>query len=188
MKSRSNTEFMIHRTKKSSKFTILDNSLLLDTRLSFRARMVMAIVVSLPDKWNFSVAGFVKISGESEYIVRNAMAELEKWGYLVQSRARDEKGRVRQAVYSFYEAPRVVGEEVVAVAAAEVPAGTVAVERQSPGGYGKRGKGRRGKFQNYEGRKWNYEYLELMEKAKLFGNLGREEEAEILREKARACK
>ncbi|MCL2377322.1 MAG: hypothetical protein FWC76_08025, partial [Defluviitaleaceae bacterium] len=40
------------------------------------------------------------------------------------------------------------------------------------------------KFQNYEGRKWNYKHLEMMEHVKLLEDLGKVEEAVRWRERA----
>jgi hypothetical protein len=187
MKNRGNAVFEIKRTKKSGNFTILDNGLLLDTRLSAKARLIMAIVISLPNSWDFNIAGIGKISGQSENIVRNALAELENCGYLVRSRLRDKNGKLGSAVYSFYEMPRGAGKDAEAAVSKAVPKAEPKPDA-APKSFGKSGMARKGKVFNYTPRKWNYDYLEMMERARLFSDLGREEEGELWRGKARELK
>ena len=198
MRKSANAAFEIERTKKKRKFTIVDNSLLLDTRLTARARLIMAIVISLPDNWDFNVVGISKISGESYNAVCGALTELVRFGYLEKNRLRDESGRHGQAVYRFYEAPRAVEEIVEIVEVAEVarPAPEPARPKPKPKpvpsrarnydysdkGFGKKG---RKKSQNYEGRAWDYDHLMMLEQARLLALAGREEEAEGLRARAR---
>ena len=192
--------FEINRTKKSGKFTIVDNALLTDRRLSARARLIMAIVISLPDRWDFSIAGISKISGESDANVRAAMSELAACGYLAAERERGADGRLGRAVYRFYEMPILV-EEVAHLGdepLGDAPAQTDGLVQTSDSGREAapvrqdRAKGyklpARTKFQNYTPRKWNYEYLELMEKARLFEDLGRAEEAAHWRKLAQEAK
>jgi len=102
---RKSGNFKIHRTKKDENFTVVANSLLMDGRLSAKARFVMAVVCSLPDSWNFSMAGMAKITGESTESIRKALAELEKYGYVTKGRERLQGGKLGGSTYEFFETP-----------------------------------------------------------------------------------
>lgn len=62
-------------------------------------------LLSLPPTWEFSEAGLVKITKDGKDSVKSALTELEKLGYLQRERVRDEKGRLRGAIYHVYEVP-----------------------------------------------------------------------------------
>ena len=76
-----------------------------DRNLSLKAKGVMSFMLSLPDTWDFSMEGLAICSKDGVDSVRSALKELEDSGYLVRSRARDEKGKVGKAIYDLYEKP-----------------------------------------------------------------------------------
>jgi len=63
-------------------------------------------MLSLPDNWDYTLAGLSHINREKIDAIREAVRELEKAGYIVRSRERDEKGRLRGADYIIYEQPQ----------------------------------------------------------------------------------
>ena len=52
-------------------------------------------MLSLPEDWDYTLAGLSHINREKIDAIREAVKELEKAGYIVRSRERDEKGRLR---------------------------------------------------------------------------------------------
>ena len=60
----------------------------------------------LPEDWDYTLAGLSHINREKIDAIREAVKELEKAGYIVRSRERDEKGRLRGADYVIYEQPQ----------------------------------------------------------------------------------
>ena len=200
MGSCARTNFKIHRVKKSRNFTMVDNALLQDVRLSLKARAVMCIIVSLPDSWDFSVAGLCKVAGEGRTSIRSILAELVAHGYLTMTYRKEANGRFGGGVYDFFEMPRAkcdIQTVNTASAGATVPGrpsakaatygrrGQITPMNRPPGKFGKPNKSR---FQNYRPRQWNYQYLELMERSRIFAELGRAEEAAHLRKMAEEVK
>lgn len=94
----------IVRVAKRDNFTVLRNEALNDERLSFRARGVLAWLLSKPPEWT---ADSVAISGhgtEGRDAVRAAMKELETCGYLRREKQHLENGQF-VSVSWVYEAP-----------------------------------------------------------------------------------
>ena len=62
-------------------------------------------MLSLPDDWSYSEEGLVGLSNDGISSVRSTIKELMEYGYLVRTRNRDEKGILRDYVYTIYEEP-----------------------------------------------------------------------------------
>lgn len=70
-------------------FQILPNATARDRRLSFRARGLLALMLSYPPDWNFNRDWLARqTDGEGVNAVRTALQELETYGYLVRRRIR----------------------------------------------------------------------------------------------------
>ncbi|WP_445595424.1 DUF6017 domain-containing protein [Amedibacillus dolichus] len=67
---------------------------------------MLSQMLSLPEDWDYTLAGLSHINREKIDAIREAVKELEKAGYIVRSRERDEKGRLRGADYVIYEQPQ----------------------------------------------------------------------------------
>jgi hypothetical protein len=70
-------------------FTIVDNATLQDARLSYRARGVLAYLLSLPDGWVTDHRKLASFAVEGERAVLAALKELETHGYLIRRRFQD---------------------------------------------------------------------------------------------------
>ncbi len=62
-------------------------------------------MLSLPENWDYTLAGLSHIKREKIDAIREVVKELEQVGYIVRSQTRDEKGRLRGADYVIYEQP-----------------------------------------------------------------------------------
>lgn len=58
------------RVHKNTDFTIMSNHHLRNQKLTLKAVGLMSKILGLPDGWNYSVAGLVKICKEGETAVR----------------------------------------------------------------------------------------------------------------------
>ena len=103
----------VFRTKHDHNFTVMSNYHLQDERLSMKAKGLLSVCLSLPDSWEYSINGLAAISKEGRDAVLSTIHELEKAGYIVRGRARDEHGRLQGAEYSIYEVPQNVTEDVM---------------------------------------------------------------------------
>lgn len=71
------------RVNKTSDYTIMGNSHLREKEMSLKAKGLLSLMLSLPNDWDYSLAGLVSICKESESSVKTALDELKKFGYLV---------------------------------------------------------------------------------------------------------
>jgi hypothetical protein len=73
--------------------------------LSLKAKGLLSLMLSLPDDWDYTMKGLAVISVEGIDAIRQAIAELEKQGYVIRSRVRDDKGCLRGTEYVIHEQP-----------------------------------------------------------------------------------
>ena len=145
---------MIHRVQKTKNFTVVANGLIRDGRLSPTARFLMILVLMLPDDWAFNQRGLATTSAMSVDKVRTALRELEKHGYVRISRARNDKGQLGASEYEFFEVPDGQQPILEKPTLAKPPIQRTNLQKQHT----------RKKFQNYQGRKWDYAKLAQMER------------------------
>lgn len=93
------------RVVKSNNFSIVSNKIIRDTRLSLKARGLLILMLSLPDNWEFSIAGLSTTSGEGKDSIRNGVKELESAGYLTRQRKHLPNGKLAEMEYTIYEEP-----------------------------------------------------------------------------------
>ena len=84
----------------------MSNHHLRNKELTLKAKGLLSQMLSLPEDWDYTLAGLSHINREKIDAIREAVKELEKAGYIVRSRERDEKGRLRGADYVIYEQPQ----------------------------------------------------------------------------------
>lgn len=94
------------REPKNKDFVVMCEHHLRDKNLSLRAIGLLSLVLSLPENWNYSIAGLASITKDGISSVRSALNELEANGYLVRKRIRLADGRLENSEYTFYEIPR----------------------------------------------------------------------------------
>ena len=85
----------------------MSNHHLRNKELTLKAKGLLSQMLSLPEDWDYTLAGLSHINREKIDAIREAVKELEKAGYIVRSRERDEKGRLRGADYVIYEQPQL---------------------------------------------------------------------------------
>lgn len=95
------------RVHKNTDFTIMCNHHLRNQKLSLKAIGLMSKILGLPDGWNYSVAGLVKICKEGETAVRAALHELidEQYVYVEKLPPNYTKSGRFEYVYHIYEIP-----------------------------------------------------------------------------------
>lgn len=92
----------VFRVERNRGYTVMSNHHLRNRDLTLKAKGLLSQMLSLPDNWDYTLAGLSHINREKIDAIREAVRELEKAGYIVRSRERDEKGRLRGADYASY--------------------------------------------------------------------------------------
>lgn len=96
----------VFRVQKNANYTTMSNYHLKDKRLSYKAKGLLSVILSLPDEWDYSLKGLAYISGDGVDSVRGGIRELEKYGYISRGdQTRDERGRMSANEYYVYENP-----------------------------------------------------------------------------------
>ena len=96
----------VFRVEKNKGYTVMSNHHLRNRDLTLKAKGLLSQMLSLPEDWDYTLAGLSLINREKIDAIREAVRELERAGYIVRSRERDEKGRLRGAEYVIYELPQ----------------------------------------------------------------------------------
>lgn len=106
----------VFRVEKSRDYSVMANFHFRDRNLSWKAKGILSNMLSLPDDWDYSLAGLEKLASDGETSTRSAIKELERKGYLERKPIR-EKGRITDWEYIIFEKPKeenqVIEEPVV---------------------------------------------------------------------------
>lgn len=94
------------RVNKTRDYTVMSNTHFKERDMTLKAKGLLSLMLSLPDDWDYSVAGLVSLSKDGKDSIMNALQELEELGYLTRTRATDEKGRFAGYDYDIYESPQ----------------------------------------------------------------------------------
>jgi len=93
------------RVNKTKDYTVMSNYHLRDRRLSLKAKGLLSIMFSLPDAWDYSIAGLAAICKERETAVKTTLDELKECGYLIVTKKMPNEtasGRIEYE-YNVYE-------------------------------------------------------------------------------------
>lgn len=95
----------IIRINKTTDYTVMSNEHLRDRRLSLKAKGLMSEMLSLPEDWDYSIAGLAAINKEAQSAIESALRELKDAGYLIVTKLTPDKtdsGRYEYQ-YDLYE-------------------------------------------------------------------------------------
>jgi hypothetical protein len=95
----------IFRIEKTQNYTVMSNHHLRNVALSLKAKGLLSQMLSLPENWDYTLAGLSRINRESVDAIRTAVHELEREGYITRSRERKENGQLGGAEYIIREQP-----------------------------------------------------------------------------------
>ncbi|MGN7360037.1 hypothetical protein ACTHPF_27030 [Paenibacillus sp. SAF-054] len=98
-----------HRVKKTGKdpppFTRIDNEALQNERLSFKARGLLAYMLSKTDHFRFYLDELIKHTTDGKDSIRAGMKELEQLGYVHRYPVKNERGKIMSWELDIYECP-----------------------------------------------------------------------------------
>ena len=72
----------VFRVERTNNYTVMSNYHLRDKNLSLKAKGLLSQMLSLPEDWDYTLAGLARINAEGKDAIRAAVVELEKAGYI----------------------------------------------------------------------------------------------------------
>ena len=97
----------VFRVERNRGYTVMSNHHLRNRGLTLKAKGLLSQMLSLPDNWDYTLAGLSRINRESIDAIRTAVWELEKAGYITRRQGRDERGKMAAIEYTIYEQPQL---------------------------------------------------------------------------------
>lgn len=95
------------RVNKNKNYTIMSNKHFKDKRLSLKAKGLLSQMLSLPEDWDYTIAGLCAINKENVSAIKSTLNELKSAGYLVVIKKmpnETQSGRI-EYIYDIYEQP-----------------------------------------------------------------------------------
>lgn len=96
----------VFRISKTKNFTVMSNYHFKEKGMSLKAKGLLSLMLSLPDDWDYSISGLVRLSKDGKDSVMTALSELEKFGYLKRTQMTNEKGQFSGIEYNIFEEPQ----------------------------------------------------------------------------------
>ncbi|SDW15522.1 hypothetical protein SAMN05216391_102142 [Lachnospiraceae bacterium KHCPX20] len=93
----------ILKNKTQKNFTMISNNILRDSKLRMIDRGTLCTICSLPDGWDFSVAGLCAIVPDGKSALSNSLNRLEKIGYLKRNTVHGKHGKFETEIEVFLE-------------------------------------------------------------------------------------
>ena len=98
----------VFRINKTRDYTVMSNHHLRNTALSLKAKGLLSLMLSLPDNWDYTTKGLAAICKDGIDSICSTVNELERHGYIIRERTRNEKGQLKEIEYTILEQPRTV--------------------------------------------------------------------------------
>lgn len=95
----------VFRVERTHNYTVMSNYHLRDKTISFKAKGLLSLMLSLPEDWDYTLAGLARISLEGKDAIRAAVVELEKAGYVQRHQTTDKAGKFGANEYIIREYP-----------------------------------------------------------------------------------
>lgn len=99
---------MIYRTPHEKNYTIMDNGFLLDASLSFTAKGIMSVILTLPSNENIVIDEIRHYSTNTRKDFLAAIKELKDKGYLKRILLKDEDGNLYGSQNDLYETQNIL--------------------------------------------------------------------------------
>lgn len=96
----------VFRIDKTRDYTVMSNHHLRNTELSLKAKGLLSLMLSLPENWDYTTKGLAAICKDGINSISSCIRELEKHGYIIRERMRNEKGQLTTIEYTILEQPK----------------------------------------------------------------------------------
>lgn len=96
------------RVNKTADYTVMSNAHFKEKNMSLKAKGLLSLMLSLPNTWDYSIAGLCAICVEKESAIKSTLDELKEFGYLRVTKKypnETESGRI-EYIYDIFETPQ----------------------------------------------------------------------------------
>ena len=101
----------VFRIEKTTDFTVMSNHHLRNAELSLKAKGLLSLMLSLPEKWDYTTKGLAAICKDGVDSICAGVQELERHGYVIRARVRNANGQLGAIEYTILEQPRALKPE-----------------------------------------------------------------------------
>jgi hypothetical protein len=105
------TQTFFIREKKEKNYTVIDNTILKDPRVSWKAKGLFVYLLSLPEDWRIYLSELEQHAKDGKDSLRAAIKELAALGYIRQERQKNERGQFDGWRYEVIENPQDVKDQ-----------------------------------------------------------------------------
>lgn len=95
----------IFKANLDSGYTVIPNATAQDKNLSFEARGMLSLLLSLPVDWSVNKSWLMKQSNAGRDKVQSIINELVEFGYMSKTQPKDQKGKFTSNDYFVYPSP-----------------------------------------------------------------------------------
>lgn len=118
------------RVSKDKNYTTINNTGLRDERLTWKAKGILAYILSLPDDWVFYMEEVAKHSKDGIASLKAGMKELKECGYVKRFPIKGEDGKIHRWETIIYEVPQVEKPLVEILPVESLPVENLPVENR----------------------------------------------------------
>lgn len=93
------------KNKTQGNYVNVYKGIVMDCSLSLKDRGMLLTLLSLPDNWDFTVAGLRKILPDGKSAIYNSLDSLQNAGYLTKEQSRGEHGVFAENIIEVHETP-----------------------------------------------------------------------------------
>lgn len=121
------------RVHKNKNFTVMSNVHLRDMELSLKAKGLLSVMLSLPDNWNYSIAGLCSICKENETAIKSTIKELKERRYVIVDKKypNQTESKKYEYVYHIFEEPQPENQEVEKQGVENLPLDNLPIENHT---------------------------------------------------------
>lgn len=101
----------VYRNKKQENFTVLDNSIMQNNKLSWKAKGILTYLLSLPTDWDIHLKEIKEHATDGITSLRSGIKELREKEYIKYMKYKDDEGKFNH-VYEVYEYPKLEKPDV----------------------------------------------------------------------------
>ena len=84
---------IVRSPRPETNWAVIQNAVLRNTALTFKARGLLAYLLSLPDNWSISAERIAATGPDGRDSIRTALQELERAGYVRRERRQNQRGQ-----------------------------------------------------------------------------------------------